>query len=1281
MSNAFQHRLELARQGNPDAIASLINRSLQPRGITVSAHRQGDCLDLVFESSRSLAQATIVALVQRGIAHLEVRTIRTLTLHGRKQGITEDSWAHELKLVEERDAAAAVPSLEPPEALAQSPESALQDRFSTTATVERPSTLPSALVKPDSAEVVLATPALEQVAIADKVLYLTEYGLQVQVAPFDRELHRKPIIAYPTPIAIPLGRQSWIDDTTLTLLAMSPAATAGDAGIGKTLLLQSLLHHTPLTHNFADGAVYVSGMAQTYPDLLHHLFKTCFEYDSVIPVVPTDDEVQRALRGIQMLVLLDDPQLTSEQLRCLSDDFPGLTVLLASRDRTIADGQANVLKGLDVDDALALLEQGLGRPLPLGERPTAREICLFLNGHPLRVLQAATLLREHIFSPSDLAEQLKSQSIDSLMLQFAAQQSDAVQHVLSVLALLDGMPIAAEHLSRLQPAVDDSVLATLERHGLIITVPNGHYQLASNLVLPIQQTWPLDSSRKLLCRYFNSWVLQHNHDAVQQQAPLLLWVTQLAVDSAHWQQVRSLVYYLERALIIGGQWSKWEQLLQLSVRGAESVGDQASLAWIKHQQGVRLMCLGQLESARACLESALELREMLGDEASAALTQHNLQLLQDLDIAPASLVLATPPDPEAESAGLVGVAFWSLVAFGSVLGLSGVVALALTWFHLFPKATQSLALSDDEIDFGDRPVQSDGEAQTIVLTNMSAANVIIERVGASGTDAIDFDITQDCTKNPLKPDDECAIEVEFVPTGEGDRTAQIKIETSQDNFAPTIALRGTGVAPESDAILGLTPRTLDFANQPVGNPSSTQTIDLHNRGDQPLQIDRVSLAGQNASEFSATTECVQTVLQPDAHCSINVSFKPTGASQRNATLEIAGHPVGDEAPNSSDATNQRQWTIALQGVGLPFAPVAKVEPIRTRPMPTTATPAPAPQAASPQPAPTAAPPPAAQPSPAPVPVQRAPVPSPSPTPAPAAAAPLPTRAQLSTTALNFGEQAIDGEKIPQAVVLSNSGNEPIRVGEIAIVGQPSAGFTIIDSTCRGSLVPGDRCLVAVRFSPTQTGQQTAQLSVTSGTDTAPQRVLLQGIGVNAIAPQIVEFRADPPTIAAGQSTNLCYQIEHASRASIYGVGSVPVGSNCISVRPQFDAVYTLVAQDNNGRQVTQQLTVTVAAPATPAPAPSSSEPPAPQPSAPEPPAPESPPPLEPTSSEQSDVNDQSLSEATVAPRRVTTPSSTRCESVATGQIMVGNGRRVSARAADLINPQTDSTIGACAAAP
>ncbi|OLP15793.1 hypothetical protein BST81_24580 [Leptolyngbya sp. 'hensonii'] len=85
--------LEMARQGNPQAIATLISQRLQPRGITTKALLKDSCLQILLES-KDIPDPQIVAFIQKGIASLNLRSVTRLRVYGRQIGQQRLSASH-----------------------------------------------------------------------------------------------------------------------------------------------------------------------------------------------------------------------------------------------------------------------------------------------------------------------------------------------------------------------------------------------------------------------------------------------------------------------------------------------------------------------------------------------------------------------------------------------------------------------------------------------------------------------------------------------------------------------------------------------------------------------------------------------------------------------------------------------------------------------------------------------------------------------------------------------------------------------------------------------------------------------------------------------------------------------------------------------------------------------------------------------------------------------------------------------------------------------------------
>ncbi len=90
--------VELAKRGNPKAIISLMDRLLQPRGITAQAKVKDDCLHVVLESEQVPDQATLVKFVREALQSLGVKSVKTVQVHGRQRGENFPTWTQEFAL-------------------------------------------------------------------------------------------------------------------------------------------------------------------------------------------------------------------------------------------------------------------------------------------------------------------------------------------------------------------------------------------------------------------------------------------------------------------------------------------------------------------------------------------------------------------------------------------------------------------------------------------------------------------------------------------------------------------------------------------------------------------------------------------------------------------------------------------------------------------------------------------------------------------------------------------------------------------------------------------------------------------------------------------------------------------------------------------------------------------------------------------------------------------------------------------------------------------------------
>ena len=225
---------------------------------------------------------------------------------------------------------------------------------------------------------------------------------------------------------------------------------------------------------------------------------------------------------------------------------------------------------------------------------------------------------------------------------------------------------------------------------------------------------------------------------------------------------------------------------------------------------------------------------------------------------------------------------------------------ALAYMLAYADGPATLTITGNEIpnnalSFG-QLTSGQATQQTLTLTNSGTTQLTVHRITSNPP----FLSTTTCgiTLAPLAA---CTVTLTYAPiyqllTGSTNLTPRtdtgtLLLESDAAASPQLMALSGTAVpvlssSPISSAILAafqLSQGSLTFANTPIGNASTAQTVTLTNTGTTTLQISSI----QSSTDFTSTTTC--TTLLPGATCNLTVQFTPTTASTstvRAGTLQI-----------------------------------------------------------------------------------------------------------------------------------------------------------------------------------------------------------------------------------------------------------------------------------------------------------------------------------------------------------------------------------------------------------
>jgi len=313
-----------------------------------------------------------------------------------------------------------------------------------------------------------------------------------------------------------------------------------------------------------------------------------------------------------------------------------------------------------------------------------------------------------------------------------------------------------------------------------------------------------------------------------------------------------------------------------------------------------------------------------------------------------------------------------------------------------------LWISQASITFPAIPLGSSSSAQIVWLSNTGSAPLLFKSITATG----DFAEVNNC--GTLNTGSQCILSVTFTPAGTGIRQGAVMIADNAPGSPHAIGLWGSGAGT---AQFSVAPLSLVFPDQEVGTSSVVQTATISNTGTGPLLLESVTLSGVNASDFNETSNCGGQ-LNPGAQCSILVSFSPSAAGLRNASVSIADSAVG--SPH----------VLNLAGTGTGTALLV-----------------------------------------------------------------------MSVSNVVFDSEPLKQASTPQLIVLSNIGSILFDVASLAISGENSSDFTAA-SNCGSTVAPLSSCVVAVTFSPTDSGARTASLTISDGQSSGlAYSVALSGTGI------------------------------------------------------------------------------------------------------------------------------------------------------------------------------------------
>jgi hypothetical protein len=188
-----------------------------------------------------------------------------------------------------------------------------------------------------------------------------------------------------------------------------------------------------------------------------------------------------------------------------------------------------------------------------------------------------------------------------------------------------------------------------------------------------------------------------------------------------------------------------------------------------------------------------------------------------------------------------------------------------------------VSLAPPSVFLGSEPVGTTSIPQTVTLTNTGVSSLTISGSSIVGGNSADFSVSSNCP-GTLAAGNSCSFSVYFDPTATGPRKSALIISDNAPGNPHKVMLTGVGSAAS------VSPAVMNFPSLAVGTSSSPQNATITNNGSATMDLWQIVITGANAGDFSVTASSCGATLAVSAGCTISVTFKPTAAGTRTASL-------------------------------------------------------------------------------------------------------------------------------------------------------------------------------------------------------------------------------------------------------------------------------------------------------------------------------------------------------------------------------------------------------------
>lgn len=217
--------------------------------------------------------------------------------------------------------------------------------------------------------------------------------------------------------------------------------------------------------------------------------------------------------------------------------------------------------------------------------------------------------------------------------------------------------------------------------------------------------------------------------------------------------------------------------------------------------------------------------------------------------------------------------------------------------------------SDYQVPFGN-VTPGTTSAQTVIITNSGAADLVLGIVASTDLLAAPFTLSEDsCSGNTIAPRGACTLTIRFTPTARGPFVDSFEIPSNDpDRHTIMIGVSGTGQASDivvTDSAAPDDDLQVSFGNVALGS-EARQTVTIVNSGSVSLILGTIASTDPVAAPFRiASDTCSGKVLAPAGKCELTIRFLPTAAVTMSDSFDIP-----------SDDPRAPSVTVVVNGTGV-----------------------------------------------------------------------------------------------------------------------------------------------------------------------------------------------------------------------------------------------------------------------------------------------------------------------------------------------------------------------------